>query len=290
MFKSIALYGKRQIKEASRAFDRALQFATGDTTTHLLLLIKAIATFNAHEYDEAIMYVKDMAEASFNHDADLLVCNIVLTYFYAEMALAASESNIREKAIEYITTALKIATTCSLEKIDVSIYTEFDVIFGLNLKSLWQKINKYRCLILSRTCNIEALECYRLLMEPCDKAERESLVAWFATYKGVGCMPHAVQIQPAADVKASKNTEDEATKASLERKVAEANVERNTKVGSVVDDKMQEKIKKALDRLPEDRKCPKGYAWIQHSFGFKCEKGGHSISWEELDKLAGSHN
>lgn len=164
MFKSIALYGKRQIKEASRAFDRALQFATGDTTTHLLLLVKvgyifltcsvlhydlqAIATFNAHEYDEAIMYVKDMAEASFNHGADLLLCNIVLvsinsgswsefeidscfahqTYFYAEMALAASENNIREKAIEYITTALKIATTGSLEKIDLSIYTEFDVV------------------------------------------------------------------------------------------------------------------------------------------------------------------
>ncbi|KAG2049588.1 hypothetical protein BDR06DRAFT_975087 [Suillus hirtellus] len=111
-----------------------------------------------------------------------------------------------------------------------------------------------------------------------------------SAYKGVGCMPHAVQTQSAAGVNASKNAEDEAKKASLESQVAEANEERNTKVGSVVDDEMQEKIKKALDRLPEDRKCPQGYAWVQHSFGFKCAKGGHSISWEELDKLAGSDN
>ncbi|KAG2049589.1 hypothetical protein BDR06DRAFT_961226 [Suillus hirtellus] len=50
------------------------------------------------------------------------------------------------------------------------------------------------------------------------------------------------------------------------------------KVGSAADEKMQEKIQKALDRLPKERKCPKGYAWVQNPTGFTCAAGGHSIS------------
>jgi hypothetical protein len=36
---------------------------------------QAIATFNTNAYDEALMYVNDMAEVSF--DADLLICQVV---------------------------------------------------------------------------------------------------------------------------------------------------------------------------------------------------------------------
>ncbi|KAG2155339.1 WD40-repeat-containing domain protein [Suillus bovinus] len=246
MLKGIALYGKKQMKEASRAFDRALQLASRDSTSHLLFLIKAIALFNANEHDEAIMHVKDMAEASLNNDADLRACNVVQTYFYAEMALAGSEGNIHDKAIEYITTAIKIATACSLETMDISVYTEFDVLFGWMLKSLWQKINKYRCLILFRASNIGALECYRLLMESCDKDERDSLVAWFATYMGADCFPHAVQTQSATEARVREDAEDEVKKARSETKFAETNTERDTEVDSatVADDKKQAAIKK----------------------------------------------
>lgn len=74
------------------------------------------------------------------------------------------------------------------------------------------------------------------------------------------------------------------------KKVAEAKEEREKQVGSAADEKMQEKIQKALDRLPKERKCPQGYAWVQNPTGFKCAAGGHSISWEELNQLTGSGN
>ncbi|KAG1890756.1 hypothetical protein F4604DRAFT_1672768 [Suillus subluteus] len=57
-----------------------------------------------------------------------------------------------------------------------------------------------------------------------------------------------------------------------------------TEVGSAADDKMQAKIEEAVRRLPKERQCPQGYAWVQSSTGFKCTGGGHSISWEELNK------
>jgi tetratricopeptide (TPR) repeat protein len=185
--KAIAHYGLKQIREANVAFDLALRFAAGDSATHhLLVLIRAIATFNTNAYDEALMYVNDMAEVSF--DADLLICQVVQVYFYAEMALAASRSNTREKAIEYIDLAIQIANSCFLQTMDFSIYKEFVVIFGWNLQSLWHTVRKYKCLILFRSCNIEALDYYLSLMEETDKAQKTSLRAWFAEFKHVGCM------------------------------------------------------------------------------------------------------
>lgn len=84
------------------------------------------------------------------------------------------------------------------------------------------------------------------------------------------------------DVFATWLDEDEEKRLLQKRQEAE--------VGSAADEKMQEKIQKALDRLPKERKCPKGYAWVQNATGFKCAAGGHSISWEELNQLTGSGN
>jgi len=44
------------------------------------------------------------------------------------MALAASKSNIRDKAAKYINAAIDISNSCSLQKMDLSIYTEFVVV------------------------------------------------------------------------------------------------------------------------------------------------------------------
>ncbi|KAG2127087.1 WD40-repeat-containing domain protein [Suillus cothurnatus] len=140
--------------------------------------IQAIAIFNTNAHEEAVMSVNDMAEESLG--SDLLACKVVQIYFFAEMALAASKDNIRDKAIQYIDAAIEIANSCSLHTIDLSVYTAFVVIFGWDLKSLWRTIEKYKCLILLRTCNIEVLEYYRLLMNPCNEVQKASLRAWFA--------------------------------------------------------------------------------------------------------------
>lgn len=113
MSRGIALCGKGQIREACSALDLALKLATGDSATHPLFhLIKAITTFNTNAQEEAIMCVNDMANVSLG--ADLLACNVVQAYFYAQMGLAALIGNISNKAVKYITAAIEIATSCSL--------------------------------------------------------------------------------------------------------------------------------------------------------------------------------
>jgi len=50
----------------------------------------------------------------------------------------------------------------------------------------------------------------------------------------------------------------------------------------IADEKMQEKIKEALTRLPAERHCQGGYAWKQVHGGYQCKVGLHHITWEEL--------
>ncbi|KAG2337996.1 hypothetical protein BDR05DRAFT_952268 [Suillus weaverae] len=189
MSKGIALCGKGQIREACSAFDLASKMTTGNSASrHHIFLIKAIATFNANEQDEAIMCVNDMADVS--EDANLLSCNVVQTYFYAQMGLTALSGNILDKAVEHITAAVDIVTSCSLQTMDLSVYAEFGVIFGWELDSLWQTVNKCNCLILLRAGRVEALECYLALVTACDEDQRASLRDWFARMEGVWSQPH----------------------------------------------------------------------------------------------------
>ncbi|KAG2135229.1 uncharacterized protein EDB93DRAFT_833030 [Suillus bovinus] len=102
----------------------------------------------------------------------------------------------------------------------------------------------------------------------------------------------AAEAQKAADeelarkaAEAQKAADDE--QARLAAEAQNAADEPDANVGKPADEEMQEKIRKALERLPADRKCPAGYAWVQNSTGFTCG-GAHSITWEELDALADS--
>ncbi|KIK31522.1 hypothetical protein CY34DRAFT_19838 [Suillus luteus UH-Slu-Lm8-n1] len=74
--KGIALCGKGYIQEARATFDVATMFTNQDSiTSHFLLLIKAIAFFNADQHEEAMLLVKELTSACRN--ADLLGCRIV---------------------------------------------------------------------------------------------------------------------------------------------------------------------------------------------------------------------
>jgi hypothetical protein len=55
-------------------------------------------------------------------------------YFYAELAFAASKSNNRDKANEYIDLAIQIANSCYLQTMDFSIYKEFLVVRWYNTR------------------------------------------------------------------------------------------------------------------------------------------------------------
>jgi len=45
---------------------------------------------------------------------------------------------------------------------------------------------------------------------------------------------------------------------------------------------LQKSIAKALDELPSERRCTNGYVWNRTATGYKCDGGGHSITFEQL--------
>ncbi|KAG2739206.1 hypothetical protein P692DRAFT_20408094 [Suillus brevipes Sb2] len=74
--KGIALCGKGRVREARAAFDVASMFTNNDSNTnHLLLLIKAIALFNAVQHEEAMFLVDELADAC--PTVDILGCRVV---------------------------------------------------------------------------------------------------------------------------------------------------------------------------------------------------------------------
>ncbi|KAG1893131.1 uncharacterized protein F5891DRAFT_1208096 [Suillus fuscotomentosus] len=67
--KGLALCGKGRTQEARVAFDVASMFTNHDSEINqFLLLIKAIALFNADQHEEAMVLIKDLAAACPNVD------------------------------------------------------------------------------------------------------------------------------------------------------------------------------------------------------------------------------
>lgn len=52
------------------------------------------------------------------------------------MGLTALTGNINNKAVKYITAAIEIATSCSLQTVDFSMYAEFVVVRRYNTTDL----------------------------------------------------------------------------------------------------------------------------------------------------------
>ncbi|KAG0695826.1 hypothetical protein DFH29DRAFT_1005099 [Suillus ampliporus] len=147
--KGIALCGKGQFQDAMKAFDLAFMFVDGDSNiTHLLLLIKAIALFNANQHDEAILRVKELA-ATFPN-ADTLACVIVETYLHVQMGIDALDDVPRnDEAADHFSAAvtnINFSSTAAMH----SKYEIFVVLFGWNLKSLWQTAHQNWCHALLR--------------------------------------------------------------------------------------------------------------------------------------------
>ncbi|KAG2147912.1 uncharacterized protein EDB93DRAFT_395336 [Suillus bovinus] len=73
--KGIALSGKGNFRDSMQAFDLAFTFANEDSKIIVfLLLIKAIAIFNAGRHEEAIIRVQELAATCQN---DILTCRVV---------------------------------------------------------------------------------------------------------------------------------------------------------------------------------------------------------------------
>ncbi|KAG2130768.1 uncharacterized protein EDB93DRAFT_69857 [Suillus bovinus] len=162
------------------AFDFAFTFANGNLkTTLLLFLIKAIALFNTNEREEAIMRVKELAAGP---SVDQVACLVVVAYLQVQVGTIALNNKFYSEAVETLTAAVRASDFFAKLPIH-TMYEEFTVLFGWDLKSLWQSANRQLCMVLLRTGKYgQGLELYRFMMEASDEATKASTRAWFDAY------------------------------------------------------------------------------------------------------------
>ncbi|KAG1768815.1 hypothetical protein EDD22DRAFT_211246 [Suillus occidentalis] len=188
--KGIAHCGKRQFKDAMKAFDLAFMFVdAGINKTCLLLLIKAIALFNADQHDEAILRVQELATTCPN--ADSLACGIVETYLHVQVGINALDDARHNDAADHFAAAVNAISFSSMPPIN-SKYDIFVVLFGWDLESLWLTAHQHWCRSLFQAGRFaEALRSYRQMMDGCDEAMKASCLDWSTAFKKDYCALHA---------------------------------------------------------------------------------------------------
>ncbi|KAG2339145.1 hypothetical protein BDR05DRAFT_968226, partial [Suillus weaverae] len=180
--KGIALCGKRQFQDAMKAFDLAFMFVDADLNkTRLLLLIKAIALFNANQHEEAILRVQELATTRPN--ANTLACNVVEAYLHVQLGMNVLDGARRSEAAGHFIAAVNAINFSSMSAIH-SKYDVFVVLFGWDLKSLWLTAHQHCCHSLFRAGRREeALRSYRHMMDESDEATKASCLDWSTAFK-----------------------------------------------------------------------------------------------------------
>ncbi|KAG2052917.1 WD40 repeat-like protein [Suillus hirtellus] len=176
--KGVALCGKGQIRAANTAFDLASVFTNGDLkTSHFLFLIKTVSLFRAGEHEEAMLRVGELVVSP---DVDPVACRIVETYLRVRLGVTASENAHYSEAIDHFNAAIN--ASASFHQLEIhSTYEEFTLLFGWNLKNLWQDANQQLCKALIQAGRIgAAIEAFQSLMGKSDEAMKPSLRAWFS--------------------------------------------------------------------------------------------------------------
>ncbi|KAG0698212.1 WD40-repeat-containing domain protein [Suillus ampliporus] len=169
MSKGIALCGKQQFWDATKAFDVVLTFTDGDSKIFLFLI-------KANQHEEAIMRVQELAATP---HADTLACHIVEAYLRVQLGTIALDSARHKEAANHFTAAVNASASFSKSAIH-SKYEEFTVLFGWDLKSLWQTANKQRCVALFRAGQVgAALESYRYMMDMSDEPTKAIFFSFF---------------------------------------------------------------------------------------------------------------
>ncbi|KIK44827.1 hypothetical protein CY34DRAFT_594611 [Suillus luteus UH-Slu-Lm8-n1] len=178
--KGIALCGKGHVREARIAFDVASMFTKQDSTiTHFLLLIKAIALFNADQHEEAMLLVK-LAAACPN--TDILECRVVKTYLHIELGTKALGNARHDEAADHFTTAVNASALSSI--FIRQICEDLIVLFGWDLESLLLTAHQKRCQeFLSAGKLAEALEAHKYMMDAIDETAKASCLGWSNEFK-----------------------------------------------------------------------------------------------------------
>ncbi|KAG2054567.1 WD40 repeat-like protein [Suillus hirtellus] len=145
-----------------------------------LLLIKAIALFNADQHEEAMLLIKDLAAICSN--VDPLVCRVVETYLRVQLGIKASDDARHDEATEHFTAAIN-STAFSPQYIHL-IYADFVMLFGWDLESLLLTTHQKRCqAFLSAGKLDEALEAHKYMMDTIDDIAKDSCLDWSNEFK-----------------------------------------------------------------------------------------------------------
>ncbi|KAG2052487.1 WD40 repeat-like protein [Suillus hirtellus] len=179
--KGIALCGKGHIREARVAFDVASMFTNQDSETNqFLLLIKAIALFNADQHEEAMLLIEDLAAACPN--VDPLPRRVVETYLRVQLGIKAFDGAHHDEAADHFTAAVN-SDAFSLKYIHL-VYPDLTVLFGWDLESLLLTTHQKRCqAFLSAGKLDEALEAHKYMMDAIDDIAKASCLDWSNQFK-----------------------------------------------------------------------------------------------------------
>ncbi|KAG2749923.1 hypothetical protein P692DRAFT_201464203 [Suillus brevipes Sb2] len=177
----ISLCGKKQVQAARISFDLASMYTNGDVKTdRFLFLIKAIALFNANEHQEAILRIGELATCP---DVDPVACRIVEAYLRVQLGNMALDGARHNEAVEHFTAAVNASAFFYKMPIH-SMYEEFVVLFGWDLKSLWQRANQQQCRALFQSGSFgAAIEAYQSIMDNIDENMKADLHTWFTALK-----------------------------------------------------------------------------------------------------------
>ncbi|KAG1855190.1 WD40-repeat-containing domain protein [Suillus subalutaceus] len=163
--KGIALCGSGQLWGAMEAFDLASVFSNRDPMTiDLLLLIKAVALFNASHHDEAIRRVQGLATVC--QQLDTLPCTVVDSYLRVQLAIIDFRDGRYSEAADKLTASIATVTRLVLRTAHLEPRLKiFKSLFGWDLDSLWQTVNQTRCnAFLHAGRLIEAVESHQYMI------------------------------------------------------------------------------------------------------------------------------
>ncbi|KAG1793170.1 uncharacterized protein HD556DRAFT_524563 [Suillus plorans] len=195
--KGIALCGIGRVPDARAAFDVASMYTDQDSQIlHFLLLIKvccislassplhrifqAIALFNADQYDEANLLLKELTTGC--PHADTLACRVVQAYLRVEFGLEALNGARHDEAAVHFTAAIDCSNLPLKSEIH-EIYEDLVVLFGWDLKSLWLTAHQKRCDALLLAGKLQdGVRSYRYMMDSTDETTRAICLEWFNAF------------------------------------------------------------------------------------------------------------
>ncbi|KAG2146241.1 hypothetical protein DEU56DRAFT_167764 [Suillus clintonianus] len=142
---------------------------------HFLLLIKAIALFNADQHDEAMLLLKELAAACPNVDTHAR--RVVEAYLRVQLGTRALDSAHHDEATDHFTAAVDSNTFPST--IMFGLCEDLIVLFGWDLESFWLTTHQKRCQAFLLAGKVEeALESHQHMMDAIDETEKASCLDW----------------------------------------------------------------------------------------------------------------